>query len=61
MVEQTESVIAGSNDGETGKSTPLEPPGRHGPRLSEDWLATIAGLLLLALALSGVMTRGMVP
>ncbi|HWP62110.1 MAG TPA: hypothetical protein VNO86_01390 [Candidatus Binatia bacterium] len=31
------------------------------PFLSEDWAATIVGLLLLGLALGGVITRGMVP
>ncbi len=29
--------------------------------LSEDWLATIVGLVLLGLIIAGVITRGMVP
>ncbi len=29
--------------------------------LSEDWLATIAGLVLLGLVLAGVITKGMIP
>ncbi len=61
MVEQTETAVAGSNVAETRDPTPLEQSGQRGPRLSEDWAATIAGLLLLALALGGVITRGMVP
>lgn len=29
--------------------------------LSEDWLATIVGLVLLLLVLAGVITKGMIP
>jgi hypothetical protein len=29
--------------------------------LTEDWLATGVGLVLIALALSGVITKGLVP
>ena len=37
------------------------PPTRTGPVLSEDWLATIIGLLILALVIARVITKGMVP
>jgi hypothetical protein len=29
--------------------------------LTEDWAATIVGLLILALVLSGIITKGLVP
>ncbi|MET7402676.1 hypothetical protein KZZ52_35820 [Dactylosporangium sp. AC04546] len=37
---------------------PAPPPTRSGPRISEDWAATVVGLLLLVLILSGVITKG---
>ena len=37
------------------------PPASSGPMPSEDWIATIAGLVILALVLAGVITKGMVP
>jgi hypothetical protein len=37
------------------------PPAATGPRISEDWLATIIGLGILVLVLVGVITKGMVP
>lgn len=42
---------------------PIEPatPASSGPRISEDWLATITGLTLLILVLAGVITKGMIP
>jgi hypothetical protein len=40
------------------ETTALQPAG--GP-LSEDWLATIVGLVLVALALLGVIGKGMIP
>ena len=36
-------------------------PTSSGPRLSEDWVATITGLTLLILVLAGVITKGMIP
>ena len=36
-------------------------PATPGPRLSEDWVATITGLTLLILVLAGVITKGMIP
>jgi hypothetical protein len=48
----------------TRELTP-DPPGpapvRGGIRPSEDWVATILGLVLLLLVLAGVITKGMVP
>jgi hypothetical protein len=42
-----------------------EPPAQDSasPRwtVNEDWAATIVGLVLLALVLAGVITKGMVP
>jgi hypothetical protein len=32
-----------------------------GRAISEDWLATIAGLVILGLVLAGVITKGMIP
>ena len=57
--------------GEAASAEGLPPPA-HGAEvptveestrtwLSEDWLATIVGLVLLGLILAGVITRGMVP
>lgn len=43
---------------------PLAGPGpdtRPRRRLSEDWIATALGLLLLTLVLTGVLTDGLVP
>jgi hypothetical protein len=42
---------------------PIEPatPAPSGPRISEDWIATITGLTLLILVLTGVITKGMIP
>lgn len=39
------------------------PAADRAPRspISEDWLATIAGLVLLGLVLAGVITKGMIP
>ncbi|GLU48587.1 hypothetical protein [Nocardiopsis ansamitocini] len=43
-----------SND-EPEKSAPVR------PRISEDWAATITGLVLLAAALVGLIPAGLVP
>lgn len=40
-------------------STPTPPRPRF--RLSEDWAATITGLVLLGLALAGVIPAGLIP
>ena len=40
---------------------PPGPPAPRGFRLSEDWLATITGLVILALVLAGVITKAMIP
>jgi len=37
------------------------PPEPSRPILSEDWLATIGGLVILVLVLAGVITKGMIP
>jgi hypothetical protein len=34
-----------------------EPP-RRGLRISEDWAATVIGLLLLVLIVTGIITKG---
>ena len=39
----------------------VTPPTETRPRISEDWLATITGLVLLLLVLVGVITRAIVP
>ena len=49
---------------ETRQTEPNDPeeavsPGRS--LINEDWLATIVGLVLLALVLAGVIRTGMVP
>ena len=35
--------------------------GVDGSRFSEDWIATLLGVVLVALVLLGVITKGMVP
>jgi hypothetical protein len=40
---------------------PAAPDGSGSIRISEDWAATVLGLLLLGLALAGVITKAMVP
>ena len=45
MEDDREGVQAGSGSG----------------RISEDWAATIIGLILLGLALAGVITKAIVP
>jgi len=37
-----------------------DPPARGGP-IGEDWLATIVGLVLVALVLLGVIGKGVIP
>ena len=34
------------------------PPQARGPRISEDWAATVIGLAILVLILAGVITKG---
>jgi hypothetical protein len=38
------------------RTTPAEEPG--GLRISEDWAATVVGLVLLVLIITGVITKG---
>jgi hypothetical protein len=38
---------------------PAETPGAM--RINEDWLATIVGIVLILLVLSGVIAKGMIP
>ncbi len=45
----------------SSSSTPRSAPVRPGPRLSEDWAATVIGLALLLLSLAGVIPVGLVP
>ena len=53
---------AGIPDGAGADETAMPAPERAVRRLaSEDWAATVLGLVLLALALVGVITKGMVP
>lgn len=40
---------------------PAPSSARTGPRLNEDWVAAITGLVLLILALVGVIPAGLVP
>ncbi len=44
---------------ETGAVPEVEQAGRLA--ISEDWAATIIGLVLLGLVLAGVITKGLVP
>jgi hypothetical protein len=44
-----------------GSAEPPAPPPAAGGLVSEDWLATITGLVILVLVLAGVITKGMVP
>jgi hypothetical protein len=37
------------------------PDASPAPRISEDWAATILGLVLIVLAMVGVITKAMVP
>lgn len=49
---------------ETSESTRIsgdEPDGAGKFSASEDWLAVIVGLVLLALALTGVIPAGLIP
>jgi hypothetical protein len=53
---------AGALDDPTADDVAMPAPDRAVRRMaSEDWLATILGLVLLGLALLGVITKGMVP
>lgn len=53
----------------TQKSSPAAGPAGPSPQVrrvqrlhvSEDWLATVVGLVLLVLVLTGVLTDGLVP
>jgi hypothetical protein len=38
--------------------TPVEPARR---KISEDWIATVVGLVLMLLAIAGVITKAMIP
>jgi hypothetical protein len=31
------------------------------PKISEDWIATVVGLVLMLLAIAGVITKAMIP
>jgi hypothetical protein len=42
-------------------AAPDAPRARTSPRISEDWTATIVGLLLVGLVLAGAITKGMIP
>jgi hypothetical protein len=44
-----------------GAPSEAEPAPRRCPRISEDWAATIAGLVLVVLVLAGVIGKGMIP
>jgi hypothetical protein len=46
-----------------GSDTPSEAESapRRSPWLSEDWAATIVGLLLVILVLAGVIGKGLIP
>lgn len=54
-----------SGDPEPGARDPGDaadaPAATRRGAISEDWLATITGLVLLALVLAGVLTRAMIP
>lgn len=41
--------------------TPSTPEARPKRRLSEDWAATLTGLVLLALCLIGAIPEGLIP
>ncbi len=45
----------------TAPVPPVTPPPETRPPISEDWLATLAGLALLLLVLAGVITKALVP
>ncbi len=58
------SASAGADPHLDGAASAAAAPEESAPRttaISEDWAATIAGLVLLGLALAGIITRGMVP
>lgn len=66
MAEATISPSPRGSDSDLGRPgrEPAEPDptaGRGGLAISEDWAATIVGLVLLGLALAGVITRAMIP
>jgi hypothetical protein len=44
---------------DTAEAPPIETASRRS--INEDWLATIVGLVLLALVLAGVIVKGFVP
>lgn len=48
-------------DAPDGSEAPDLPTRARGPAISEDWLATIAGLVILGLVLMGAITRAMIP
>ena len=58
MVEPT---VGAASDPAPEASPPPEPDTPRGPRINEDWAATIVGLVLVVLVLSGVISKGMVP
>jgi hypothetical protein len=55
--------VAEAQGGEAPESRPAigEASDCPAPRISEDWAATILGLVLLLLALLGVIGKGVVP
>ncbi|MFB9619914.1 hypothetical protein [Brooklawnia cerclae] len=55
--------ISDSVPADTGNSSPsTDQPDAAGKfSINEDWLAVIVGLVLLALALTGVIPEGLVP
>ncbi|MDN6797930.1 MAG: hypothetical protein L0L50_01280, partial [Propionibacterium sp.] len=46
---------------ETTHRAPDDPDGAGKFSVSEDWLAVVVGLVLLALALTGVIPAGLIP
>ena len=42
------------------QATPADPV-RSGPRINEDWAATLVGLALVVLVLAGVIGKGLIP
>ncbi len=48
-----------ANDTQAQAEVPVAAPA--GWRISEDWLATIVGLAVVALVLAGVITKAIVP
>lgn len=62
------TIGSGPHGGDPDLGRPGREPGdpdptarRGGWAISEDWAATIVGLVLLGLALAGVITRAMIP